>query len=308
MKKKPESREQEIGEYIYHTGPARFSKAIHSLEGMLQGLAADSKIGEAEISRLIGWVSEHNEFIKRHPFNELIPLINSVVADFLITQDELDDIIWLCRRLSAENNYYDFITSDLQRLQGVVDGIVADGKVNEAELMTLSTWISDHEHLKCCWPYEELDSVITSVMADGKIDEKEHRVLLHFFSDFAERPGSRTLENEHLGDSVLMTGICSVCPDIWFDGRVFVFTGTSDRSSKEDFKQLILQLGGEYRTSISNQTDYLVIGASGNKCWAYSCYGRKVEKAVELRKAGSQILIIHENDFWDAVSDMGIEV
>lgn len=31
--------------------------------------------------------------------------------------------------------------------------------------------------------------------------------------------------------------------------------------------------------------------------WAFSCYGRKVEKAVQLRKDGSQVIIVHENDF-----------
>lgn len=37
----------------------------------------------------------------------------------------------------------------------------------------------------------------------------------------------------------------------------------------------------------------------GNPCWAYACYGRKIEKAMELRKKGAQILIVHEADFLD---------
>ncbi|GMA55471.1 hypothetical protein GCM10025857_68280 [Alicyclobacillus contaminans] len=49
-------------------------------------------------------------------------------------------------------------------------------------------------------------------------------------------------------------------------------------------------------------TDYLVVGDQGNPCWAFSCYGRKVEKAVKLRKQGRRILIIHEVDFWDALA------
>lgn len=35
-----------------------------------------------------------------------------------------------------------------------------------------------------------------------------------------------------------------------------------------------------------------------NPCWAYACYGRKVEQAIGLRKAGSQLLLVHEADFW----------
>lgn len=29
----------------------------------------------------------------------------------------------------------------------------------------------------------------------------------------------------------------------------------------------------------------------------------KVEKAVDVRKSGGTILIVHESDFWDAVAD-----
>lgn len=62
-------------------------------------------------------------------------------------------------------------------------------------------------------------------------------------------------------------------------------------------------LGGEVVNHVSSHVDYLVIGADGNPCWAYACYGRKVEKAVQLRKKGGRILLVHENDFHDAVAD-----
>ena len=51
--------------------------------------------------------------------------------------------------------------------------------------------------------------------------------------------------------------------------------------------------------------DYLIVGADGNPCWAFACYGRKIEKAMELRKAGARIALVHESDFHDAVQDRG---
>jgi hypothetical protein len=62
-------------------------------------------------------------------------------------------------------------------------------------------------------------------------------------------------------------------------------------------------LGGTVAPNLTKKVSYLVIGADGNPCWSYSCYGRKVEQAVQLRKEGSKILIVHENDFHDAVQD-----
>jgi len=51
-------------------------------------------------------------------------------------------------------------------------------------------------------------------------------------------------------------------------------------------------------------TDYLVLGTDGNPCWAFACYGRKVEKVIQLRKEGHKIILLHENDFWDAIKDL----
>ncbi len=48
-----------------------------------------------------------------------------------------------------------------------------------------------------------------------------------------------------------------------------------------------------------------MVGAKGNPCWAFACYGRKVEEAMALRKAGNRLLIVHENDFFDALEDAG---
>ena len=69
------------------------------------------------------------------------------------------------------------------------------------------------------------------------------------------------------------------------------------------------KLGGQVRSGVSAKTDYLIVGNAGNQCWAYSCYGRKIEDAVQIRKDGGNVVIVNETDFWDAVDDAlaGIE-
>lgn len=88
-----------------------------------------------------------------------------------------------------------------------------------------------------------------------------------------------------------------------FEGRRFVFTGASSRYSRAQFCSAVERLGGHVSESVSGKTDYLVIGADGNPCWAFACYGRKVEMAVTLRKQGARLLLVHENDFHDALND-----
>jgi hypothetical protein len=64
-----------------------------------------------------------------------------------------------------------------------------------------------------------------------------------------------------------------------------------------------MDLGGVVKKGVTRDLDYLILGAEGNPCWAYSCYGRKVEQAMNYRRAGSLLLIVHENDLHDAIVD-----
>lgn len=56
-----------------------------------------------------------------------------------------------------------------------------------------------------------------------------------------------------------------------------------------------------FTNSVSRKVIYLVVGNNGNPCWMFFCYGRKVERAMQLRKEGYSIMVVHENDFWDEV-------
>jgi hypothetical protein len=44
----------------------------------------------------------------------------------------------------------------------------------------------------------------------------------------------------------------------------------------------------------SGSSHYLVIGVFASRDWMYTNYGRKIERAVELRQCGSGIAIISE--------------
>lgn len=288
--------------YIRFTTRARLEKSVNSLLGILEGIAIDGTINSSELGFLRVWLNEHQEVQELHPFNEFVPVVEAAVADGVLTQDEMEDIVWLCERLrSAE--YYDKITADLQRLHAILGGIIADGHVSEDELSGLSAWLQDHEHLKTCWPYDEIDSLITVVLADGWIDEQEQKILKDFFSEFIAVLDDRTISNPSISEDNMTVGLCAVCPEIEFQGSKFCFTGASSRYTRSQLADTVSRLGGEVVRSLSAKVKYLVIGADGNPCWAYACYGRKVEKAVELRKAGARLLIVHENDFHDAVAD-----
>jgi len=290
--------------YMKFTGRARLEKSINSLVGIIEGIAIDGVINDVELGFLDLWLSEHRELRERHPFSELIPAVESAVADGVLSQEEREDLAWLCERLCA-SEFFNRTTADLQRLHAILGGVIADTRITEMELRGLSGWMEEHEHLKTCWPFDEIGSLITSVLADKKIDDDEHRMLHAFFAEFIALADGRTLSNPVIEDELkTITGLCAVCPEITFDGKHFVLTGASSRYTRSKFEEMIAALGGRCAQSPSKKVDYLIIGSNGNPCWAYACYGRKVEKAIELRKAGHRLLIVHEHDFHDAVADV----
>lgn len=288
-------------EYFYFTGKSRLDRAMHTLEGLLEGITADGKVNDAEVSRLAIWLGQHSEFSDRHPFNEVIPILHQIVTDTWLNEDDRAGLLWVCNKYTTEENYYDAITSDMQRLQGVLAGILADGVISEDEISSLAGWLDANEHLQSCWPYDELQSLITSVMRDGRIDESEQKQLQAFFGEFTNTPGRKAVGP--IDREATITGICAVCPEILFDERFFCFTGASKRSNRDGLAQIIRQHGGEFHPNLRKDTNYLIVGADGNPCWAFACYGRKVEDAMRRRREGQRLLIVHENDFWDAVAD-----
>jgi NAD-dependent DNA ligase len=279
-------------------------QATNSLAGLLQGISIDHQINPTEMQFLNQWINEHSPFAGYFPFTELLPKVIAAVADGVLTVDERDDVLWLCDRL-REGNYYDQVTANLQKLHGIVGGIAADRRINEVELRGLSTWLADNDHLKSLWPYDEIESLVTGVLADKQISDEEQANLQEFFEQFTPFMDDRTIVDPLIEKNGSLVGLCAVCPDIYFDNSIFCFTGSSHRHTRDALEAQVRELGGQVSRSVTQKLRYLVIGAAGNPCWAYACYGRKVEQAVQLRKAGYPLIIIHENDFHDAVADAG---
>ncbi len=289
--------------YRRFMGKAEFEKAVNSLLGLIEGIAIDAKINANEMGFLQAWLDDHRINANRHPFNELFPLVEHAASDGILTEEERADIAWLCKRLTSAE-YFNAATADMQKLHAVVAGIGSDGEISIDELKGLSAWLQEHEHLKTCWPYDEVESLVTSVLADKKIDPEEHKILMNFFGEFVAILDNRTVVSPVVNEGTNIIGLCAVCPDISFADAVFCLTGQSHKYTRNEFKVVISSLDGKVAERVSRNVNYLVVGSEGNPCWAYACYGRKVEMAVELRKQGHPIAIVHENDFHDAVSDL----
>lgn len=288
-----------------YTAKAQNDKAISTLKGILLGFNLDNVVHEKEIKELKKWISSHKELIKRNPFNEFMNIVENTISNKIPLKETIEDLFWLCQKYENGNYYYNTVTSDLQILQGLCHGILADGIINEKEIYTLEQWLSENEHLSTYYPYDEIRSLISSIISDNKIEEEEILVLKAYFSQFINLQDLKTSElikKETL--DILISGHCSSDPQVTFKDKTFCITGVLKRGNRDDLQKDIIKLGGIPTSTITKKTDYLIIGDNGNPAWAFACYGRKVEKALSLRKEGHTIMLVHEFDFSDIIDDL----
>lgn len=86
-------------------------------------------------------------------------------------------------------------------------------------------------------------------------------------------------------------------PVISFDGKSFCLTGKFDGYERTDLERHVEGKGGTFTPTVSEETDYLVIGSKGIRCCSFACCTRVVEKAVDLKKHGASLQFIKESDF-----------
>ena len=297
----------ELEEYRQYTGPKELHKAINMLSGIVQGIKADETIKNSEIQELSHWCVLHANLANRHPFNELIPVVEAALYDKVLSTEEKEDIIWLCSRYAYDKDYYDEITSTLQVLCGIVHGMLADKELNDREIYALSNWVSANDFLKGCYPFDEIESLLTSILSDHVITNDEREALMAFLGNLVEFKDSYNLTEPDfvaLREKHCVAGICAVCPNIVISGSTFCFTGASYKCTRDDLAAAITERGGIFRNNVSSKTTYLIVGNAGNPCWSYACYGRKIEKAMQLRKEGKHVQIVNEVDLWDALEDV----
>lgn len=292
-------------DYRRFTAKQEADKGINTLSGIIKGILSDSRVNQKEIDELKGWASDNEHLSRKEPFNEIIRSIQILTNGSIPYEEAMEDLLWIVEQYQDSNIYFNAVTADLQALQGYCHGLISDGQINQEEVEGLRKWIDQHEHLNRYYPYDELRSLLLDVLSDGIIDDEEKKVLRAYFADFvnlSDQELHQEIKNDAKGLGIV--ALCTSEPDIIVAGKSFCFTGALSREPRVVAQKRVIELGGEVHSSVKSDTNFLIVGDSGNPAWAFACYGRKVEKALELRKAGAPVVIVHEFSFFDAIDDL----
>ncbi|MGJ3702673.1 BRCT domain-containing protein [Variovorax sp. AFSI2.2] len=178
-------------------------------------------------------------------------------------------------------------------LVGIVQGIMSDGHLNDAEIEFLKSWLSGAETVALTWPGTVIKAQVESILADGLVTEEERS---HLAETLRQLVGGKL-------DEIADAGFVTELPIDRLEGievpnKLFCFTGDFVFGPRKLCEQAIETRGGTI-AGVSKKLHYLVVGGLGSAEWKHGSFGTKIEKAIQHKEAGVPLFIVHE-DTWAA--------
>ena len=193
-------------------------------------------------------------------------------------------------KFNLENN----VSKAIDQLSGICAGILADGIVCEKEALFFKEWVEKYTIFEPVYPFTEILKRIHRIFSDGVIDDAEKEEL----TDIMRQITGRGLYSDPSQNYSSELPLDAPSPAIQFEDSEFVITGRFGFGTRAKVAEEIKSRKGVVKDGFpSYETRYLVIGIFASRDWITTNYGRKIERAVELKNSGSDIKIISE-DHW----------
>lgn len=191
---------------------------------------------------------------------------------------------------------------DLSEMLGLAKGMISDGVVNEVEARYLRDWGQNHPDALSQWPLNVIFKRLEQHFADGRVDSGERAELCELLEALVGGKDAILLGYER-GTTL---PLCKPAPLMCYGpDEVYVFTGRFAYGTRAACEKEVVERGACCEDNITRRTTFLVIGTFGSRDWAQSAYGRKIQRAVELRDSGFALRIVGE-DHWAATLGMSV--
>lgn len=279
-------------------GNAINDKSVNTFIGFLEGVTIDGKINEREVDAIIEW---HKNMPELHSsqFEMLFKVLSEITTVDGISDEEKELFIKVLK-LFKSTDFYKNHTADVQRLHGVLAGLVCDSDLILDELVCLNIWLKDHDHLEEDILYQEVFGALRPLRTKKNLTTAEINSIFRLIARYVDPANHGQLRKcvESMDNPDFYKG------QLKLEDTVYCFTGASTRFKKSEWKALVENNGAKFVDDMTLSVDYLVICNKGNSAWAHVSYGRKFEQAKKWQNEGNTIKIITEDDF---VALVGLE-
>lgn len=179
----------------------------------------------------------------------------------------------------------------VDELIGIAGALTADGKINKEEFEFLRNWLIKNRELTDNVIISNLSYQIERYLEDGNFDQDESIELFETLSNFS---GNKSEIGELQKSSNSFLDIPE--QEVIFYNNQFCFTGTFSFGSRNQCEAVTKENGGLIG-SLNRKLNYLVVGTYATSDWMHSTFGRKIEKAFDLRRHGIPIKIVSERNW-----------
>lgn len=266
-------------------------RALYGLKGILAGVVADKRLNELELLFLDSWLQSQEYLSEDADVLTILSQVGDILEDGVISPEELQQMQARIEQIvSARDSETPESVGHIEELVGFLTGTASDGVLNDQEITAMSAWLEHNESVKEVWPASVIVMRLALILEDGIITDEERGDLL---ATVRQVTGTDTDES---GLSF------EASTEVWEDsleslnlaGSVFCLTGDFVSGDRDSVDTMLRCLGAETNSSVNKSVDYLVIGTLASRDWLYTSHGRKIEKALLLKREGSAIKIITE--------------
>lgn len=258
--------------------------------GFFEGLFIDN-----EIKALIVWVETYPQSIQIPHFDNLYNVCIRAYENPCFLEDKKSEVIQIFK-LFKKSEFFISGTADIQRLHGVLAGIICDKELRAKEVLALKEWMVQRKYLKGNFLYDDVFSILSPVMNLSDVTDDIKRTLINNLEKYLN------IDDYGLPLLVVASSESVDNPDFFYQKiaikeSIICITGASERYSKNQWKELIESNGGVFTDSLTQKVNYLVVCNKGNPNWAHMSYGRKFEQAKKIQSTGNRIKLLTEDFF-----------
>lgn len=187
--------------------------------------------------------------------------------------------------------YANDMKRSLSALVGIAQGLLCDGQLNDDEIHFLDAWLTENNAIANAWPGDVVHARARSALADGVVTEGERKHLVDTLTQLIGGSHDELAASTHVSGLALDT-----VERVDFVNASFCLTGDFIYAPREKCVMAIEQRGGIVG-GVTKKLRYLVVGGLGSPEWKHGSFGTKIEKAMQYKRDGFPILIVHE-DIW----------
>ena len=196
--------------------------------------------------------------------------------------------------MQKDADYYNRVNAkrissrQIDELIGLARGLLADGKIDQSEVECLQKWLAANVEISHQPLIRTLYERVNDILRDGVVDADKSSALFDTLNHFVHR-------DFELGESLKSTSLPLNVPepDLLFPGYRYCFTGTFTFGQRKQCEQAVSERGG-MAGSLTQKTQFLVVGTYATESWKHSSYGNKISEACDWRDRGIPIAIVSE--------------